>query len=284
MLTREFDRTGIQVPIIGQGTWRMGERPSRERQEIEALRLGVDLGLTHIDTAEIYGNGRTEELVGKAIAGRRHEVFLVSKVSPEHASYAGTIRACEQSLRRLRTDYLDLYLIHWWSDRYPIEETLRAMEDLVAAGKIRFIGVSNFTVEQMERAARALTRERIVCNQVCYHLKARQIEYRILPYCEERGIAVVGYSPFGSGDFPSPRSRGGRALAEIGAKYGKTPHQVALNFLTRRPGVFTIPKASRPEHVRENAEAVGWTLAPEDLAVLDAVFPPPTRERPLPII
>ncbi len=284
MLTRELDRTGVRIPIIGQGTWRMGERAAREREEIEALRLGLDLGLTHIDTAEIYGNGRTEELVGKAIAGRRHEVFLVSKVWPEHASYKGTIRACEQSLRRLRTDYLDLYLVHWWSDRYPIEETMRAMEDLVAAGKIRFIGVSNFTVEQMERAQRALARERIVCNQVCYHVKARQIEYRLLPYCEQHGIAVVGYSPFGSGDFPSPRSRGGRVLAEIGAKYGKTPHQVVLNFLTRRPSLFTIPKASRPEHVRENAEAVGWTLAPEDLAALDEVFPPPAREGPLPMI
>lgn len=284
MLTRELDRTGVRIPIIGQGTWRMGEHAAREREEIETLRLGLDLGLTHIDTAEIYGNGRTEELVGKAIAGRRHEVFLASKVSPEHASYKGTIRACEQSLRRLRTDYLDLYLVHWWSDRHPIEETMRAMEDLVAAGKIRFIGVSNFTIEQLERAQRALARERIVCNQVCYHLKARQIELRLLPYCEQHGIAVVGYSPFGSGDFPSPRSRGGRVLAEIGAKYGKTPHQVALNFLTRRPNLFTIPKASRPEHVRENAEAVGWTLTPEDLAALDEVFPPPTREGPLPMI
>lgn len=284
MLMRQLDRTGVWISVIGQGTWRMGERAARQREEIEALRLGLDLGLTHIDTAEIYGNGRTEELVGMAIAGRRHEVFLASKVSPEHASYQGTIRACERSLRRLRTDYLDLYLVHWWSDRHPIEETMRAMEDLVAAGKIRMIGVSNFTVEQLERAQRALTRERIVCNQVCYHMKARQIEFRLLPYCEERGIAVVGYSPFGSGDFPSPRSRGGRVLAEIAAKYGKTPHQVVLNFLARRPSLFTIPKASRPEHVRENAAAVGWTLAPEDLAALDDAFPPPTRDGPLPMI
>lgn len=284
MIRRELDRTGVPVAVIGQGTWRMGEDSRRERQEIEALRLGLDLGMTHIDTAEMYGDGRTEELVGRAIAGRRGEVFLTSKVLPSNASYQGILRACEQSLRRLKTDYLDLYLIHWWSDRYPIEETMRAMEDLVRAGKIRFIGVSNFNVRELERAQRALSRERIVCNQVLYHLKARGIEWSLLPYCERHQIALVGYSPFGQGDFPSPRSRAGRALAEIGAKYGKSAHQVALAFLTRRKSLFTIPKAAKLEHVSENAGGAGWELSPEDLAAIDKIFPPPKRETPLEMI
>ena len=204
--------------------------------------------MTHIDTAEMYG---TEEFVGEAIAGRREEVFLVSKVLPSNASYEGTLRACARSLRRLGTDYLDLYLLHW-AGAHPIRETMRAMEKLVADGMTRFIGVSNLDLTELREAENALKKERLAANQVLYHLGDRGIERRLVPYCRERGIAVVGYSPFGHRSFPSPGSRGGRVLAEVAARTGHTPRQVVLNFLTR-DGVFTIPKSGNPEHVRENA-------------------------------
>ena len=284
MLEREFGQTGVWVPVIGQGTWEIGEHVKHERREIEALQLGLDLGMTHIDTAEMYGSGRAEALVGRAIAGRRHEVFLASKVLPSNASYQGTLRACERSLTRLQTDYLDLYLLHWWSDAHPVEETMRAMEDLVQAGKVRFVGVSNFTINELQRAQRALTRERMACNQVCYHVRSRGIEFSLLPHCQREGIAVVGYSPFGQGNFPSSRSRQARALAEVGSRYERTARQVALRFLVRAEGVFTIPKAGRAEHVRENAGSLGWDLSGEDLAAIDKVCPPPRRERPLDMI
>ncbi|HWP34338.1 MAG TPA: aldo/keto reductase [Thermodesulfobacteriota bacterium] len=281
MVRRPFGWTGVEVSVIGQGTWRMEGWRGTERRAIEALRLGLDLGLTHIDTAEMYGDGRVEELVAEAIAGRRHEVFLVSKVLPSNASYRGTLAACDRSLSRLRTDWLDLYLLHWPSDRYPIAETMAAMEALVAAGKVRFIGVSNFDVQELAAAQRALSRERLACDQVLYHLEARGIERRLLPYCAEHGIAVVAYSPFAQGRFPSPRSPRGRLLAEIGARYGRTPRQVALAFLTRHPHVFAIPKAGHPDHVRENAGGAGWTLAPEDVAAIDRAFPAPDTDVPL---
>lgn len=283
MTRRPFGWTGVDVPVIGQGTWMMEGSREAERRAIEALRLGLDLGMTHIDTAELYGSGRVEELVAEAIAGRRDEVFLVSKVLPSNASYQGTLRACDRSLKRLRTDRLDLYLLHW-PGRHPIEETMGAMEALVAAGKVRFIGVSNFDVEEVQAAQRALTRERLACNQVLYHLRDRAIERRLLPYCAAEEIAVVGYSPFGHDDFPAPGSAGGRVLAEIAARHGRTPRQVALNFLTRHPALFTIPKASRAEHVRENAGGAGWSLADEDIAAIDRAFPAPRHEAPLGMI
>jgi diketogulonate reductase-like aldo/keto reductase len=283
MILRPFGTTGTQLPVIGQGTWGMGEVPSRAAEEIRALCAGIDLGLTHIDTAEMYGNGSTEELVGRAIAGLRDRVFLTSKVLPSNASYSGTLRACETSLQRLRTEYMDLYLLHWWSDRNPIEETLRATQELVRAGKIRFMGVSNLDTRQLPRALQSGAGEPIVCDQVCYHMAARGIEFSLLPYCRERGVAVVGYSPFGSGKFPSERRRGGRVLAEVGARHGKTARQVVLNFLTSH-GVFAIPKASSDVHVRENAAAVGWELTAEDVAAIDRAFPPPSYEVPLEMI
>jgi diketogulonate reductase-like aldo/keto reductase len=273
MLTRDFGSTGVRVPVIGQGTWQM-------RQDgLEALKTGISLGMTHIDTAEMYTGA--EEVVAEAIRGNRESVFLVSKVLPSNASYSGTLRACEASLKRLRTDYLDVYLLHWWSGSHPIADTMRAMEDLITAGKIRYIGVSNFDVGRLKQAQKALTRGKIVCNQVLYHLRSRALESQVLPYCEAQNIAVVGYSPFGKGDFPSATSQGGKVLQTIADRHGKTPRQVALNFLTRRPSLFTIPKAGKVEHVRENAGGAGWDLSEDDLKLIDSVFPPPGKNEQL---
>jgi diketogulonate reductase-like aldo/keto reductase len=276
-----FGGTGVAVPIIGQGTWNL-ERSDRVAA-IATLRAGLDAGMTHIDTAEMYGNGRVEELVAEAIAGRRDEVFLVSKVLPANASAAGVPRACDASLRRLRTDRLDAYLLHW-PGRHPVAETIAAFEALVHDGKIRAWGVSNFDVDALEEAAAIVGAERIACNQVLYHLAERGIEHAVLPWCTRRGIAVVGYSPFGSGDFPSSRSAGGRVLAEIARAHGATPRQVALGFLTRDPGVFTIPKASSPAHALENAAAGDLRLSDTDFRRLDAAFPRPRPRRGVPTI
>jgi diketogulonate reductase-like aldo/keto reductase len=280
MVRKPFGWTGVEVPVIGQGTWMIEGGREAERRAVAALRLGLDLGMTHIDTAEMYGNGRAEELVGEAIAGRRQEVFLVSKVLPSNASYDGTLRACERSLRRLQTDYLDLYLLHW-QGRYPVADTMRAMESLVASGKIRFLGVSNFDLEEVQAAEQALSKERLAANQVLHHLGDRGIERRLIPYCAERRIAVVGYSPFGHGGFPSPDSRGGKALAQVAARAGRTPRQLVLNFLTRGANVFTIPKASNTDHVRENSEGRGWDLPPDDALSIDQAFPAPAQDVPL---
>jgi diketogulonate reductase-like aldo/keto reductase len=284
MLRRKFGWTDVEVPVIGQGTWMIEGDLETERLAVEALRLGLDLGLTHIDTAEMYGNGHVEELVAEAIAGRREEVFLVSKVLPSNASYEGTLRACKQSLKRLKTDWLDLYLLHWPSSSIPIGETMRAMEKLVAEGLVRFIGVSNFDLEELKKAEYSLRNERMTCNQVLYHLGYRGIERRLLPYCTKQGIAIVGYAPFGHGNFPSPQSAGGRVLTEIAARHGRTPRQVALNFLTRHPCVFTIPKNSRPERARENGGGVGWQLTEDEVASINQAFPVPDRDTPLEMI
>ena len=280
MIKRNFGWTGVKVPVIGMGTWMIEGPPEVESRAIEALRLGLDLGLTHIDTAEMYGNGRVEELVAEAIHDRREEVFLASKVLPSNASYKGTLRACRQSLKRLKTEWLDLYLLHW-PGSYPIRETMRAMEKLVEDGMIRFIGVSNFDVDQLDAAEKALSKHRLACNQVLYHLGYRGIERHILPYCAKRGIAVVGYSPFGHGSFPPPQSTGGRLLAEIAKRHGRTPRQVALNFLTLHPSIITIPKAGRPEHVQENSGGAGWELTADDLTAIDRAFPAPHFDVPL---
>lgn len=277
---KRFGWTGVDVPVIGQGTWMIEGSRLKERQSIEALRLGLDLGLTHIDTAEMYGSGRAEELVGEAIEGRRSEVFLASKVLPSNASYDGTLRACERSLKRLRTDYLDLYMLHWESD-FPLDETMRALERLVEEGAARFIGVSNFDTAQVQAAERALRHTRLASNQVLYHLGARGIGRRLIPYCAERGIAVVAYSPFNQARFPRAGSPEGRVLESVAARYGKTPRQAALNFLTRWPNVFTIPKSSNLEHVRENAGGAGWEMAREDVEAIDRAFPAPDRDVPL---
>ncbi|HKR73887.1 MAG TPA: aldo/keto reductase [Candidatus Nitrosocosmicus sp.] len=285
-MKRKFGWTNVEIPVIGQGTWMIesGSRDDAEHLAIEALQLGLDLGLTHIDTAEMYGNGKVEELVGEAIAGRRDEVFLVSKVLPSHASFEGTLNACKQSLKRLKTDWLDLYLLHWPSSSIPLRDTMRAMEKLVAEGLVRFIGVSNFDLEELKEAEDSLRDERIACDQVLYHLRYRGIERRLLPYCTERGISVVGYAPFGHGNFPSPQSAGGRVLAEIAKLHGRTPRQVALNFLTRHPSIFTIPKNRLPERARENSGGVGWALTEDDVAAINQAFPVPEYDTSLEMI
>jgi diketogulonate reductase-like aldo/keto reductase len=280
MTRRTFGWTGVQVPVIGQGTWMIEGSAEAERQSIEALRTGIDLGLTHIDTAEMYGSGRAEELTGKAIAGRRDELFLVSKVLPSNASYEGTLRACERSLTRLGTDRLDLYLLHWESS-YPIGETMRAMERLIDDGQIRFAGVSNFDVAELMAAQAAMRHHKLASNQVLYHLKERGIERKLMPYCQAQGIAVVGYTPFGKTNFPRPDSQGGRVLESIAKRHGRTVRQVILNFLTRLDGVFTIPKAGNIEHTQENAGGAGWTLSHEDVAAIDHAFPAPAKDVPL---
>ena len=284
MLKRKFGWTDVMVPVIGQGTWMIEGDLNTERLAVEALRLGLDLGLIHIDTAEMYGNGHVEELVAEAIAGRREDVFLVSKVLPSNASYEGTLRACKQSLKRLKTDWLDLYLLHWPSSSIPIGETMRAMEKLVAEGLVRFIGVSNFDLEELKEAEDSLRNERMACDQVLYHLGYRGIERHLLPYCTEQEIAVVGYSPFGHGNFPSPQSVGGRVLTEIAERHSRTPRQVVLNFLTRHSCVFTIPKNSRPGRARENSGGVGWELTEDEVTAINKAFPVPYHDVPLEMI
>jgi diketogulonate reductase-like aldo/keto reductase len=276
MTAHPFGWTGVPVPLIGQGTWNM-ERDDRTAA-IAALRAGLDRGMGHIDTAEMYGGGRVEELVGEAIAGRRDEVFLVSKVLPSNASFKGVLRACEASLRRLGTDHLDLYLLHWPGNN-PLERTVAAFEQLVQDGKVRSYGVSNFDVDELEEAVAIAGDRRIACNQVLYHLGERTIEHAVIPWCAQREVAVVGYSPFGAGEFPAPASPRGRVLAEIAQAHGATPRQVALRFLVRQPGVFAIPKASRVEHTEENAAAAGLTLTAEEDRRLDTAFPRGRRRR-----
>lgn len=278
MVRRKFGWTGIELPVIGQGTWLVEGSAAQEQQAIQALQLGLDLGMAHIDTAEMYGNGRAEEIVGEAIRGRRKEVFLVSKVLPSNASYEGVLRACERSLKRLGTDYLDLYLLHWES-RQPLRETMRAMEKLIAGKLIRFTGVSNFDVAQVKEAEGVLRNERLACNQVLYHLGDRGIERRLMPYCAEREIAIVAYSPFGHQAFPSSKT-----LERVAARHGATPRQVVLRFLTRSPLVFTIPKAANPNHVRENADAAAVPLTERDIAEIDRAFPAPDHDVPLGMI
>jgi diketogulonate reductase-like aldo/keto reductase len=272
---RSFGPTGRTVPVIGQGTWKIDHGDRAEA--IAALRRGLDLGLTHIDTAEMYGDA--EPIVSKAIDGRRDDVFLVSKVLPSNASRTGTIAACERSLRRLGTDRLDGYLLHW-AGAHPIENTVAAFEALKRDGKILSWGVSNFDVAELEQALRLAGPAKMACNQVLYHLKERGIEHEVIPWCETHGVAVVAYSPFGSGRFPKQTA----VLEEIGKAHGATARQVALRFLVRRPSVFAIPKASRLEHVAENAGAASLQLTDDDVARLDRAFPLGQRPRQLPTL
>src|SRR5205085_2667224 len=239
MNTKPFGKTGASVSVIGQGTWYLdhGDR----KRAIAALQRGLDLGMTHIDTAEMYGDA--ELVIADAIAGRRDEVFLVSKVLPSNASRRGTITACERSLKRLKTDRLDCYLLHWRGS-YPLSETVAAFEELTRAGKIRSWGVSNFDADDLSETLEVAGEGKIACNQVLYHLHERAIEHAVIPWCEQHGVAVVAYSPFGHNDFPNPRSEAGRVLQTIADSHGATPRQVVLSFLTRRPSVFAIPKAS----------------------------------------
>jgi diketogulonate reductase-like aldo/keto reductase len=279
--TRELGRSGATIATIGQGTWEL-ERAD-EAEATRALHAGLELGLTHVDTAEMYGDGRVEELLGRALAGRRDEVFLASKVLPHNASRAGTLKACEESLRRLRSDHLDLYLLHWPGEQ-PLSETLAAFEELQRKGSIRHYGVSNFDERELAEAVRLAGPGRIACNQVLYHLGERAIEHAVLPACERLGVTLVAYSPFGSGRFPSPSSKGGRVLAELGARLGATPRQLALAFLLRNERVLTIPKSARADHVRENAAARELALSPADVARIEQAFPLGAKPRSLPTL
>ncbi|HEX9943899.1 MAG TPA: aldo/keto reductase [Thermoanaerobaculia bacterium] len=281
MKYRTFGPTGREVSAVGQGTWNM-EKDGR-RAAVDALRRGLDLGMNHIDTAEMYGDGRVEKLVCEAIQGRRHEVFLVSKVLPQNASRRGTVQACGRSLKRLGTDHLDCYLLHW-PGRHPLADTIAAFEELRAAGKVRSWGVSNFDEDELADAIRIAGEGKVACNQVLYHLEERAIEHAVIPFCDEHGIAVVAYSPFGSGDFPTPRTPGGRVLGEIAGAHGATPHQIALAFLLRFPSLFAIPKAARAGHVESNAAAVEIDLSEEEVRQIDEAFPHGPRRKGVPVL
>jgi diketogulonate reductase-like aldo/keto reductase len=267
--------SGDKVPVLGLGTWHLAENRTRRQQEIRALRLGLDLGMTLIDTAEMYGNGASEELVGEAIAGRRDEVFLVSKVLPGNASVKGTISACERSLRRLKTDRLDLYLLHW-RGQWPIEDTVAAFHSLISAGKIRQWGVSNLDISDMPELVSLPGGGAVATNQVLYNLTRRGIEYDLLPWCAKKSIPVMAYSPIEQG-----RLLGNSTLKKIAARQNATPAQVALAWVLRNPGIIAIPKAGTPEHVQENRAAIAVRLDAQDLAELDQAFPPPGTPEPL---
>ena len=279
MKHHQFGINGPQVAVIGQGTWYIdhGDRATA----IAALRRGLDLGMTHIDTAEMYGDA--ELVVAEAMAGRRDDVFLVSKVLPGNASRRGAIAACERSLKRLNTDRLDCYLLHWRGS-VALAETVAAFEELVRAGKIRSWGVSNFDADDLDEMRDVAGDGNIACNQVLYHLQERAIEHAVIPWCEAHGTAVVAYSPFGHNDFPSPRSGPGQLLQQIADAHRASPRQIALAFLTRQPSLFAIPKAGTPEHAAENAAAGDLALSDAEIAMLDKAFPRGPKPRGLPML
>ena len=260
---------GERVPALGQGTWHMGEDRRRIADEAAAVRLGIDLGMTLIDTAEMYGGGGAEEMVARAAEGVRDDLFIVSKVYPHNASRAGVVAACERSLERLRTDRIDLYLLHWRGS-IPFAETLEGFERLARDGKIRYHGVSNFDRGDMAEWVALKGGETVTADQVLYNLSRRGPEWDLAPWCRERGVAIMAYTPLGQGSM-----LGNRGLAEIARRRGATPAQIALAWLLRQDGTIVIPKATRPEHVRENRGALDVALTEEDLAALDRAFPPP---------
>jgi diketogulonate reductase-like aldo/keto reductase len=266
---------GERVPALGQGTWHMGEDRRRIVDEAAAVRLGIELGMTLIDTAEMYGGGGAEEMVARAAEGVRDDLFMVSKVYPHNASRAGVVAACERSLERLRTDRIDLYLLHWRGS-IPLAETLEGFERLKRDGKIRYHGVSNFDPGDMAEWVALKGGETVAADQVLYNLSRRGPEWDLMPWCRERGIAIMAYTPLGQGSM-----LGNRALAEIARRRGATPAQIALAWLLRQDGTIVIPKAARPEHMRENRGALDIVLTEEDLAALDLAFPPPKRRSPL---
>ena len=268
--------SGEPVPTLGQGTWNMGEDRRRRRAEITALNLGLDLGMRLIDTAEMYADGGAENIVGAAIAGRRDEVFLVSKVLPEHATRRGTIAACERSLKRLDTDRIDLYLLHWREQEVELAEVLEAFTALVRAGNIRHWGVSNFDIDGMQELLRLPGGKAVAADQVMYNLNRRGIEHDLLPWCRRRHIPVMAYSPLDEG-----RLLRSRDLERIAQQLGATPSQVALAWLIRQQNVVAIPKSASEAHVRENFAALDLRLGKEDLAALDRAFPRPKRKLPL---
>jgi diketogulonate reductase-like aldo/keto reductase len=270
--------SGDTMPVLGQGTWRLAEGLHPRDEEIASLQLGIELGLTLIDTAELYGGGAAEELVGEAIAGRRDEVFLVSKVLPHNATRRGTVAACERSLRRLGTDHLDVYLLHWRGS-VPLAETLGGFQDLVRAGAIRNWGVSNFDRPDLTELLGLPGGNAVATNQILYNLARRGIEYELLPWCRQLGIPIMAYSPIGQG-----RMLRHPALTEVAERHGATPAQVALAWVLRQDMVNAIPRAGTPEHVRDNSGALELHLDAHDLAALDHAFPPPAEPTPLEVI
>lgn len=266
------------MPALGQGTWGWAEHPHRRADELEALRLGLDLGMTLVDTAEMYADGGAEALVGEGIAGRRDEVFLVDKVLPGNATRQGTMEACRRSLRRLRTDRIDLYLLHW-RGRLPLDETVAAFEDLVRGGEIRHWGVSNFDTRDLADLAGVAGGGDIETDQVLYNLSRRGPEFGLIPYCRQRGLAVMAYSPVDQG-----RLLGRPALMEVARRHGITPARVALAWVLRSDGMIAIPRAGTLEHVRDNAGALDVRLDADDLQLLDQAFPPPRTHRALEVL
>ena len=266
---------GVKVPALGLGTWKMGEGSRSRVGEVKALQRGLDLGLTLIDTAEMYAEGGSEEVVGEAIAGRRDQVYLVSKVYPHNASRAGVQAACERSLKRLKTDYLDLYLLHW-RGQHPLAETVAGFDALKSQGKIKAWGVSNFDTDDMEELAEVAAPSACVTNQVLYHLGARGIEFDLIPHCTQAGIAVMAYSPLGQGDVLDNET-----LVSIARAREVPPATIALAWALRHPHVIAIPKASQVMHVEANAAAQDMVLTSDDLAALDKAFAPPRRKVPL---
>ncbi len=269
--------SGREIPVLGQGTWRMGEKSSQKQAEITALRLGIDLGMTLIDTAEMYGEGGAEKVVAEAISGRRHEVFLVSKVYPFNASYQGVINACDRSLSRLKTDYLDLYLLHWRGS-IPLVETLKGLQHLKQVGKILDYGVSNFDTDDMEEAEALPGGKEIVTNQVLYNLTHRGIEWDLLPWCKQRQIPIMAYSPVEQQAFVNHSQ-----LQDIAVKYNATSTQIALSWLLHQDNVISIPKATNPQHIKENRAALDIKLTAQDFQKLDRSFQSPQKKVPLAI-
>jgi diketogulonate reductase-like aldo/keto reductase len=272
--------SGRSIPVLGQGTWGMGESRAQRQSEITALRLGLDLGMTLIDTAEMYGEGGAEEVVAEAIMGRRSEVFLVSKVYPHNATRRGAVEACDRSLQRLKTDYLDLYLLHWRGS-VPLVETLEAFQWLKRAGKILDYGVSNFDRDDMQEALASPGGREIVTDQVLYNLRHRGIEWDLLPWCRERGIPIMAYSPIEHSPIEQRGMLDHPVLTSVASRHNATPAQVALAWLLRQEDIIVIPKASHPAHLRENRAAIDLRLTDEDLAALDQAFPPPRKKMPL---
>ena len=270
--------SGETVPQLGQGTWHMGESGRARKDEVTALKLGLDLGMTLIDTAEMYGNGGAEEVVAEAVAGRRDECFIVSKVLAENSTRAGTIAACERSLKRLKTDRIDLYLLHW-RGRPELEETVSGFEALLASGAIRAWGVSNFDIDDMEELVALQGGAACAGNQVLYNLRRRGIEAGVLPWCRERGMPIMAYSPIEQG-----RLLRDRALTGVAIRHRATPAQIALAWVLRHTDIMVIPKATTLEHVRENRAALDLALTDQDLAELNRAFPPPKGRRPLELL
>jgi diketogulonate reductase-like aldo/keto reductase len=267
---------GNPVPVLGQGTWQLGDQPRRRQQELAALQLGIDLGMTLIDTAEMYGDGASEELVAEAIMGRRERIFLVTKVLPGNAtSRQRIVSSCENSLRRLRVDHVDLYLLHWRQSE-NLEVVVETFTGLVSAGKIRHWGVSNFDVDDLEELEALAGGKDVASNQVLYNVSRRGVEFNLLPHTRQRGVNVMAYTPIEQG-----RIIGNAALREVARRHGATPAQIALAWAIREPGGLAIPRSGSPDHTRENAAAAGIQLSSQDLLDIDRAFPPPKKARPL---